>query len=1009
MQRKIHYLSVANNAAKAWLCATSPLFTCGAFLLIVHNPRRFKKQILFWQKEHHPETTAAVRPVVLGTLQNLWEIIDLLQKNQQALILIERKTLNWRMPTPRQLSQGSFLLRQKEELALKDFLRFLQNSGYLRNRYVEQRGTFAQRGNIVDLFPVLAPEPLRLELDGKKIDRLEFLQSKKALTQAQIPPLSLEKPLGTLRDWLHPQNKIILDFPAENLAQNFSAFHRFVFVAFPPPQGEIISPHFLQPPLYLGDLVKFRRATQRWRAKGYRLFLASAKIPPAEAPPGVRKLPFALEQGFQYDPARLLVWSDQEIFGPSRQRTRQARFQMDYEFIAGLTPGMYIVHLDHGIGRFVGMVQKQIDQITREYYLLEYAQGDKLFLPIDQADKISRYVGKSHPPLQRLHGSVWYQIKKRVKEDAKKMAQELLALQALRHTQKGFVFGVDTPAQQKLENSFLYTETRDQEKAIWAVKQDMESPKPMDRLICGDVGFGKTEVAIRAAFKATENKKQVCLLAPTTVLVQQHYDTFRKRLFGFPITVRSLSRFQTKTEQKNIIRDLRSGKIDIVIGTHRLLSRDVGFFNLGLVIIDEEQRFGVRHKEKLKAFRANLDILTLSATPIPRTLHFALAGLREISAIRTPPPGRKPIKTFILPFNPKRVRKAMLRELERDGQIYYLYNKVETILAQAKKIKRLIPRARVDVAHGQLSESDLAQVMHEFDRGKIDILVATTIIENGLDLPNVNTLIVDDAPNFGLSQLHQIRGRIGRSLRQAYAYLLYHRQKLPPLAQKRLATLLEMQGLGAGFKIAMRDLELRGAGNLLGREQSGNVNSVGLHLYTQLLQQAVQETKTRKVAPPILEVKIDLPLDAHIPPHCIPFERKRLALYHELSALTHLQEVRALRRKLLKKLGSLPPAFLNLFKLIELKILARLARIKGVETQRIIDAAGKPKTRIILDFAERPNWAGIENLLQKKPQWIIGENKLKTDFAKLGKDWIKALTESLQILAKIKKDHRERD
>ncbi len=1004
MSGKIHYLSVSNNAAQAWLCATSPLFTRGAFLLIGQNPRRLTKQIRFWQKAYLP-ASATLRPILFGTPENLWTSVALLQKNQPSLILIGRQALRWKIPTQDQLTKKAWPLRLGEELVLKDFLRFLQQSGYQQNRFVEQQGTFAHRGNIIDLYPLFAPAPLRLELDGNKIDRLTLWQSNKVLTQARVPPLSVVKPLGTLRDWLKPQNKIILDTSVPDLVKNFSANPCFVFVALPSARGETSTFPFRQPPLFFGDLVKFKDAVKKWRTKNYRLFLASAKIPPAQLPPGVQRLPFALRQGFKLDPGRLIVWSDQEIFGPLRRRTRQARFQIDYTFIAGLTPGMYVVHLDHGIGRFVGMVQKQIDEITREYYLLEYAQGDKLFLPIDQADRITRYVGKSHPALQRLHSSVWYQIKKRVKEDAKKMAQELLALQALRHIQKGFIFAEDTPAQQKLENTFLYTETRDQEKAIWAVKKDMESPRPMDRLICGDVGFGKTEVAIRAAFKAVENKKQVCLLAPTTILVQQHYDTFRKRLAGFPITVRSLSRFQTKREQVKIVRDLQAGKIDIVIGTHRLLSSDVKFSDLGLVIIDEEQRFGVRHKEKLKAFRANVDILTLSATPIPRTLHFVLAGLRDISAIRTPPPGRRPVKTFVLPFDLGRIKKAIMRELERGGQIYYLYNKVETILAQAKKIQKLHPQARVEVAHGQLSESDLATVMHEFDQGKIDILVATTIIENGLDLPNVNTLIVDDAPQFGLSQLHQIRGRIGRSFRQAYAYFFYHRQKLPPLAQKRLATLLEMQGLGAGFKIALRDLELRGAGNLLGREQSGNVNAVGLHLYTQLLQQAIRETKTHKVAPPLLEVKIDLPLDARIPAHSMPSERQRLALYHELSTLTRMQEIRALRRKLTKKQGSLSPAFYNLFKLIALKILARDARIKGIETQEIIDPSGQPKTRIILDFAEKPNWKGIEKLLRQKPQWIIGENKLKIDFAKLGKDWIESLGESLQILAKTKKDH----
>lgn len=913
--------------------------------------------------------------------------------------------LEEKIPSFQDLENQGFVLKKGQKISLVQLLKSLTVFGYQKSRQVEKPGDFAHRGNIIDLYPLISTEPVRLELDGNTIARMLNIKTKKPTGPLKILPLTFKKSSKSILSWLHPKTKIIIDeFLTTKIGKDLKN-RQLIFATLPPCNQNCKIFHFTYPPIFHNNIPEFQKSILALLKQGYQVFI-STKRKNFKTPAPTTRLPFALPNGFQNQKRKVIVLTDSEIFGLPRRKRRQPRFQIDYEFIAGLKPGMYVVHIDHGVGRFIGMVERQIANVVREYYLLRYARGDKLFLPIDQADKITRYVGKSNPVVHRLHGGVWHQIKKRVQRDAKRMAQELLTLEAHRQIQKGFVFAADTAAQEKLENSFLYTETLDQEKAIQEVKKDMESLKPMDRLICGDVGFGKTEVAIRAAFKAVESHKQVCLLAPTTVLVQQHYDTFKKRLKAFSVQIRSLSRFQSKTKQKEIIRDLKGGKINIVIGTHRLLSRDVGFKALGLIIIDEEQRFGVRHKEKLKALRANVDILTLTATPIPRTLHFSLSGLRDISAIHSPPPGRLPVKTSVRPYQLPLIEKAIKRELERKGQIYYLYNKVETILAKAKKIKELLPGSRVEVAHGQLFEKDLAQVMQEFDQGKIDILVATTIIENGLDLPNVNTLIVDEAPNFGLSQLHQIRGRIGRGTRQAFAYFLYHRKKLPPPAEKRLSALLEMQQLGAGFKIALRDLEFRGAGNILGREQSGNINSVGLNLYTQLLKQAIQELKTQKPPLPLLEVSIDLPLDARLPRSLIPSERKRLALYHELSSLNSLTEINRLQKKLKQRFQRLPREVKNLLTILHLKILARQARIRTINTRTVIGLGGLPQKRIILEFATQGNWERIEALIAKHPQWILGEHNLKIDFKKLGSPWPQALKNALKILGNKKTPSR---
>lgn len=526
------------------------------------------------------------------------------------------------------------------------------------------------------------------------------------------------------------------------------------------------------------------------------------------------------------------------------------------ELLSNLKPGEFVVHLDHGIGIFRGYAvspDSPISQISptpesqEKFFVLEYAKADKLYIPLKLENKLSRWIGFETPIVHRLGGTLWYKTKHKVKESAIEMAKQLFELYARRASARGFKFPPDDAMQKELEDSFEHIETDDQMAAIDNVKTDMESERPMDRLICGDVGFGKTEVALRAAFKALTAGKQVAILAPTTILARQHFLTFKKRLTKFPVNIGLLSRLESKSQQRETVKKVRSGAIDILIGTHRLIQKDVGFKDLGLVIIDEEQRFGVRQKEKFKEWRSNVDILSLSATPIPRTMHLALAGLRNISQIQTPPPGRLAVKNFIEPYSPKKIKAAIEKELTRGGQIYFLHNRVETIWLAAQRIKKLTPAAKIGIAHGRLNEKQLVAVMDDFSEKKTDILLTTTIIENGIDLPDVNTLIVDNATKLGLAQSYQLRGRIGRSDKQAYAYFLYNSKNLTDIARQRLDVLKEAEALGSGYQIALRDLEIRGAGNILGREQSGAINAVGLNLYTQMLNEAVEELK--KITP----------------------------------------------------------------------------------------------------------------------------------------------------------------
>jgi len=648
-----------------------------------------------------------------------------------------------------------------------------------------------------------------------------------------------------------------------------------------------------------------------------------------------------LTHGFRTD--ALTVLTEADLLGPKSVTGTKSALPTRRRNVVdplALRLGDPVVHQTHGVGRYVQMVQRQVQGATREYLVLEYAAprkgmpGDRVYVPTDSLDQLTRYVGGESPPLHRLGGADWQKAKGRARKAVREIAAELIRLYAARTSAPGYAFGADTPWQRELEDAFPFRETPDQAAAIDEVKADMEKPVPMDRVICGDVGFGKTEIAIRAAFKAMQDGKQVALLCPTTLLARQHHATFTERMAPFPVTVAGISRFNSDAEQAKVLTGLVDGRIDLVIGTHRILTASVRFKDLGLVIVDEEQRFGVEHKEHLKAVRAAVDVLSMSATPIPRTLEMSLTGIREMSVIATPPEERHPVLTFVGPYEDRQVSAAIRRELLREGQVFYIHNRVESIDRAAARIRALVPEARVAVAHGQMHEDLLEQVMVGFWEKEFDVLVCTTIVESGLDIPNANTLLVERADAFGLSQLHQLRGRVGRGRERAYAYFLYAAERpLTELAYDRLATIAQNTDLGAGMAVAMKDLEIRGAGNLLGGEQSGHIAGVGFDLYVRMVGEAVRDFREGRgedfEAEPA-EIKVELPIDAHLPHDYVPAERLRLEAYRRLAEASTFEAVDAVRAELRDRYGPSPAPVENLLAVARFRVLARTYRVRDV-------------------------------------------------------------------------------
>jgi transcription-repair coupling factor (superfamily II helicase) len=721
----------------------------------------------------------------------------------------------------------------------------------------------------------------------------------------------------------------------------------------------------------------------------------------------------SLSEGWSLAPESPITYyliTDSEIFGWERPQPRtrpRAAAETPEMAYADLAPGDWVVHVDYGIGRFAGLVRRTLEGLEREFLCIEYRSGDQVFVPIYQADRLTRYIGPDGSPPSPAHLGTqeWPETRRRVREAVQEVAQDLLDLYARRQVAEGYAFRSDTPWQGELESSFPYVETPDQVRALAEIKRDMESVRPMDRLLCGDVGYGKTEVALRAAFKAVMDGKQAAVLVPTTVLAQQHYETFRQRLAAFPVTVEMLSRFRTPREQEQIIYGLATGAVDIVIGTHRLISPDVQFKDLGLVVIDEEQRFGVTHKEHLKRLRTEVDVLTLTATPIPRTLYMALTGVRDISNLNTPPEERLPIVTHVGPYSPKLVRQAILRELERGGQVFFVHNRVQTIRAMKMHLEKLVPAARIAIGHGQMPEQELASVMRRFTAGEIDVLLATSIIESGLDIPNANTLIVDRADTFGLAQLYQLRGRVGRGAARAYVYFFRHNKLRPtPEGQERLEVIAENTQLGAGYSIAMRDLEMRGAGELLGTRQSGHIAAVGFHLYTRMLAAAVKQIRSvgkfeglkvdlqpanlETFQPMGLPVSVDLPLAIGLPEAYVPDMNLCLRLYRRLADVTDEAALDALAAEFSDRFGPLPEVVQNLFFQMRVKMRAERAGLVSV---------GSEAGQIVLRYPARAEEKPAGRLPDLGPAVRGGKNSYWCTFGK-DADWKEMLLETLAQL-----------
>ena len=723
-------------------------------------------------------------------------------------------------------------------------------------------------------------------------------------------------------------------------------------------EGDIVVP--AQPATaYRGDLEAAVRDIRTWLADGWTVAIVHAGSGPAQRmvevlaehdiaatlgdpkPGVVGSLTGALDHGLVHAGSRLAILTGDDLTGQKSStrdmRRMPARRKKQIDPLE-LKAGDFVVHEQHGVGKFIEMKQREVGGATREYLVLEYGASkkgqpaDRLYVPADALDQVTRYVGGEAPSLDRLGGADWTKRKARARKAVREIAAELIKLYAARQATKGHAFGPDTPWQRELEDAFPFQETPDQLSTVDEVKADMRRVVPMDRLVCGDVGYGKTEIAVRAAFKAVQDGKQVAVLVPTTLLVTQHHSTFAERMSGFPVRLAQLSRFQTDKEAKQVLEGLENGSIDIVVGTHRLLGSEVRFKDLGLIIVDEEQRFGVEHKEQMKRLRTSVDVLAMSATPIPRTLEMAITGIREMSTIQTPPEERHPVLTYVGAYEDRQVIAAVRRELLRDGQVFYIHNRVQSIEKAAARIRELVPEARVATAHGQMNEKQLEQVMLDFWNKEFDVLVCTTLVESGLDVSNANTMIIERADMLGLSQLHQLRGRVGRSRERAYAYFLYPGEKpLTETAHERLATLAQHSDLGGGMAIAMKDLEIRGAGNLLGGEQSGHIADVGFDLYVRLVGEAVAEFKADGSAPDVLdEVRIELPVDAHLPQDYIPTERLRLEMYKRLAEVRNDDDVVAISEEMLDRYGNPPTSVTSLLQVARFRARARQAGISEV-------------------------------------------------------------------------------
>lgn len=819
---------------------------------------------------------------------------------------------------------------------------------YPATDFPEEEG---QRVSFLDYFEkeesiLFLDEPARLQEKGEGVEE-EYLEAQKNRLEAGMEVTDVRIPLYYTKDVIKKMNEYYcIGFSAlETRVKEFKTNHLY-------------SIHVKSVNPYNNSFEMLTRDLKRLKRNGYRVVLLSGSRTRARrlaedlrdynlssyysedkervVMPGEILTTFGhVAEGYEYPMLKFTVISETDIFGRGKKKRKRKIYEgQKIQSFSELKIGDYVVHENHGLGIYQGIEKMDIDKTSKDYMKISYAGGSNLYIPATQLDLIQKYADADakKPKLNRLGTQEWTKTKTKVRGAVKEIAKDLVELYAARQKEEGFVYGPDTVWQKEFEEMFPFEETEDQIMAIDAVKQDMESRKIMDRLICGDVGYGKTEIAIRAAFKAVQESKQVVYLVPTTILAQQHYNTFVQRMKDFPVRIDLMCRFRTPTQQKKTIEDSKKGLVDIIIGTHRVLSDDLKFKDLGLLIIDEEQRFGVQHKEKIKKLKENVDVLTLTATPIPRTLHMSLIGIRDMSVLEEAPQDRMPIQTYVMEYNDEMVREAIQRELSRQGQVYYVYNKVKDIEEVADRIQSLVPDAVVAYAHGQMSEHQLEQIMFDFINGEIDVLVSTTIIETGLDISNANTMIIHEADKLGLSQLYQLRGRVGRSNRMAYAFMLYKRDKLlKEIAEKRLAAIREFTDLGSGFKIAMRDLEIRGAGNLLGAEQHGHMEAVGYDLYCKMLNEAVKHLKGEMEEEESYNTTIDLNVDAYIPASYIPNEYQKLDVYKRIASIENEEEMDDMVEELIDRFGDIPRKVQQLLNIAALKALAHQAYIIAIE------------------------------------------------------------------------------
>jgi transcription-repair coupling factor len=970
----------------------------------------------------------------------LVEFVSRIHSSKGAVFILDFQSLLQNFPNAKDLIGDELKVSIGDELDPVKFVERLVAMGYeMGEDAVLKKGEYHRVGDSMILYPVNSEDVYRIDIGFNKAEKIEIvsndgrLSGGKSRKSIQIFPIEVSIETDSVVN-LFEDGGVIIDDEVDVVDEYYEVWNEFLdeanekswtisFCSFNEDSKNHKHLHFL-------SLTKYRNAydlandirdkiSADWNTLFFtknmadtRALLDDQKVPykvGLDDEKYKQSSVFLIDvdkedlfpRSFQAPDRKILLMTDTDISlvkGEGKATTSRNVFD---DFLSGLGEGDYVVHNDHGIARFGGLDKKTVDEVTKEYLKLEYAENDKLFVPIDQADKVNKYIGSEGlmPKLTRLGSAEWNTITSRVKKETQKIAKELLILYAERRAAIGFKFKPDTDIVDKFEETFPYEETPGQIKSINDVKADMEKAEPMDRLVCGDVGFGKTEVAMRAAFKAVQSGKQVALIAPITILADQHYKSFKKRMDEFHIRIEMLSRFKKPSEAKEIVERLSKGEVDIVIGTHRLLQPDIKFKDLGLIVVDEEQRFGVKQKEILKRMKKEVDVLTLTATPIPRTLNICLNKLRDITTITTPPFGRLPIITEVRKYSPSLIREAILREVERGGQVYFLHNRVQTIDSFADKLRSLVPEAKFLVAHGKLGSGDLEQRIMAFKEGKFDVLVSSTIIENGIDLENANTLIVNRAERFGLSQLYQLRGRVGRGKKQAYAYFLYHGQRLKLDAKKRLRAIVEASDLGSGFQIAMKDMEIRGAGDILGANQHGVINVVGVSHFMRMLNRAVEDLKAGRILEgeeEIEDVAIELPVQAYIPDEYISVAKDKINAYQKLSSADSMEYLKEVEEEMVEGYGKMPEEVVNLFKIIELKMLAKKAKLITVKVEMVPMSKEK---EVVLYMSKKVTPANIVNMLEANPGWKITGTTLRINLSELGKKWVDGLTKSLKKLS----------